>query len=128
MRLTTFIAAVLTAGSASASEDITDKYPQSELYDKPVEVIPHVFSAIGATAPPTYENAGHNNNLSFVVTGDGVVVINGGASACLAAACTEGDQGGDGSAGEAGHQRERAGACDAWQLVLGRAWRRYSGA
>jgi glyoxylase-like metal-dependent hydrolase (beta-lactamase superfamily II) len=69
-----------------ASEDIADQYPQSELYSKPVEVIPHVFSAIGATAPPTYENAGHNNNLSFVVTGDGVIVINGGASARLAAA------------------------------------------
>ena len=48
-----------------ASEDIKDKYPQSELYNKPVEVIPNVFSAIGATAPPTYENSGHNNNLSF---------------------------------------------------------------
>ena len=71
---------------AWASEDIPDKYPQSELYSKPVEVIPNVFSAIGATAPPTYENAGHNNNLSFIVTGEGVVVINGGASAKLAAA------------------------------------------
>ncbi|WP_439122450.1 MBL fold metallo-hydrolase [Marivita sp.] len=89
MRLTTFIAAVVTAGAASGSEDIADKYPQSELYDKPVEVIPHVFSAIGATAPPTYENSGHNNNLSFVVTGDGVVVINGGASARLSAALHE---------------------------------------
>ena len=49
-------------------------------------MIPHVFSAIGATAPPTYENAGHNNNLSFIVTGDGVVVINSGASSKLAAA------------------------------------------
>ena len=58
-----------------ASEDIDDKYPQSELYNKPVEVIPNVFTAIGATAPPTYENAGHNNNLSFVVTNEGVVVI-----------------------------------------------------
>lgn len=82
----TLIALMATAGAAAASEDIADKYPQSELYDKPVEVIPHVFSAIGATAPPTYENAGHNNNLSFVVTGDGVVVINGGASARLAEA------------------------------------------
>ena len=51
-----------------ASEDIKDKYPQSELYNKPIEVIPNVFSAIGATAPPTYENSGHNNNLSFVIT------------------------------------------------------------
>ena len=28
------------AGAASAHEDIPDQYPQSELYDKPVEVIP----------------------------------------------------------------------------------------
>ena len=88
MRQSMIQAAVLAllAAQAMASEDIADKYPQSELYNKPVEVIPHVWSAIGATAPPTYENAGHNNNLSFVVTGDGVVVVNGGASARLAAA------------------------------------------
>ncbi len=72
-----------------ASEDIKDKYPQSELYNKPVEVIPNVFSAIGATAPPTYENSGHNNNLSFVITTDGVVVINSGASVKLASALHE---------------------------------------
>ncbi|MGB3247277.1 MAG: MBL fold metallo-hydrolase [Sulfitobacter sp.] len=71
---------------ASASEDIADQYPGSVLYSKPVEFIPGVYSAIGATAPPTYENAGHNNNLSFIVTGDGVVVINGGASYELAEA------------------------------------------
>ncbi|MEH6645631.1 MBL fold metallo-hydrolase [Sulfitobacter sp.] len=76
----------LIALPAYASEDIADQYPASELYSKPVEVIPHVWSAIGATAPPTYENAGHNNNLSFIVTGDGVVVINGGASYALAEA------------------------------------------
>ncbi|TCM86086.1 MBL fold metallo-hydrolase [Rhodovulum steppense] len=76
----------LLAAPAFASEDIPDKYPQSVLYSKPVEVIPNVFSAIGATAPPTYENAGHNNNLSFLVTGDGVIVVNGGANAKLAEA------------------------------------------
>jgi len=76
----------LIALPALASEDIADQYPASELYSKPVEVIPHVFSAIGATAPPTYENAGHNNNLSFIVTGDGVVVMNSGASYKLAQA------------------------------------------
>lgn len=76
----------LLATPAFASEDIADQYPQSVLYSKPVEVIPHVFSAIGATAPPTYENAGHNNNLSFIVTGDGVIVVNGGANAKLAEA------------------------------------------
>ena len=83
-----FAAAVAAALAlpVQASEDIADQYPQSELYEKPVEVIPHVFSAIGATAPPTYENSGHNNNLSFIRTGDGVVVINGGASYRLAKA------------------------------------------
>jgi glyoxylase-like metal-dependent hydrolase (beta-lactamase superfamily II) len=79
-------AAICAAGVAYAFEDIADTYPQSVLYAKPVEVVPHVFSAIGATAPPTMENAGHNNNLSFVITGDGVVVINSGASWKLAEA------------------------------------------
>ena len=80
------LAACLSAPAAWAWEDIPDAYPQSVLYSKPVEVIPGVFSAIGATAPPTYENAGHNNNLSFIVTGDGVVVVNSGASYLLAKA------------------------------------------
>lgn len=82
----TALIAMLAAAPALASEDIADKYPQSVLYDKPFEVIPNVWSAIGATAPPTYENAGHNNNLSFLVTGDGVIVINGGANYRLAEA------------------------------------------
>ncbi|MEY8120674.1 MULTISPECIES: MBL fold metallo-hydrolase [unclassified Falsihalocynthiibacter] len=76
----------LCATPSFASEDIADQYPGSVLYSKPVEFIPGVFSAIGATAPPTYENAGHNNNLSFIVTGDGVVVVNAGGSYRLAAA------------------------------------------
>ena len=71
---------------SQASEDIPDQYPASVLYSKPVEVIPHVWSAIGATAPATYENSGHNNNLSFIVTGDGVVVINGSSAYLLAKA------------------------------------------
>ncbi|MBS9718125.1 MBL fold metallo-hydrolase [Pseudohalocynthiibacter aestuariivivens] len=69
-----------------ASEDIADQYPGSPLYSKPVEFIPGVFSAIGATAPPNYENTGHNNNLSFIVTGEGVVVVNSGAAYVLAKA------------------------------------------
>ena len=76
----------LLTSQAIASEDIADQYPGSALYSKPVEVIPNVWSAIGATAPPTYENSGHNNNLSFVVTGDGVIVVNGGAAYILAKA------------------------------------------
>ncbi|RME98598.1 MAG: MBL fold metallo-hydrolase, partial [Alphaproteobacteria bacterium] len=90
-RLAAIIAAcvLLWAGGAPASQSIPDQYPGSELYSKPVEVIPHVWSAIGATAPPTYENSGHNNNLSFIVTGEGVVVVNSGASYRLAKALHE---------------------------------------
>ena len=74
------------ATAVAANENIADQYPGSALYSPPVEFIPGVFSAIGATAPPTYENSGHNNNLSFIVTGEGVVVINGGGAYVLAEA------------------------------------------
>ncbi len=77
---------ILFTAPALASEDIPDQYPQSVLYQKPIQVIANVWSAIGATAPPTYENAGHNNNLSFIVTGDGVVVVNAGANYALSKA------------------------------------------
>ncbi len=87
MRLAGLLAgAMMLSGAVMANENIPDQYPQSMLYKPPVEVIPHVWTAIGATAPYTYENAGHNNNLSFIVTGEGVVVINGGASYLLAKA------------------------------------------
>ena len=61
----------------------------SVLYRKPQKVADGVWSAIGATAPPTYENAGHNNNLSFVVTDDGVLVVNAGDNYLLARALHE---------------------------------------
>jgi len=61
-----------------------DKALDSFLYSKPQAVIPGVWSAIGATAPQTYENSGHNNNLSFVITEDGVLVMNAGANYLLA--------------------------------------------
>lgn len=77
---------ILAASPAPASQSIPDKDPQSVLYDRPREVLPGVWSAIGATGPPTYENSGHNNNLSFVVTSDGVLVVNGGACYLLAKA------------------------------------------
>ena len=88
MRPWTLLAALLSLapGAALADQDIPDQYPQSALYSKPVEFIPNVWSAIGATSPPTYENTGHNNNLSFIVTTEGVVVINGGAAYVLAEA------------------------------------------
>ncbi|XOY54827.1 MAG: MBL fold metallo-hydrolase [Rhodobacterales bacterium] len=85
IRLATLLTA-LCASPAIANESIADQYPGSALYSAPVEFIPGVYSAIGATAPPTYENSGHNNNLSFIITGDGVVVVNGGGAYVLAKA------------------------------------------
>ena len=64
----------------------SDKAPQSMLYDLPREVVPGVWSAIGATAPGTYANSGHNNNLSFVITDEGVLVVNAGDNYLLAKA------------------------------------------
>ena len=61
-----------------------DKAPASFLFDLPQEVVPGVWSAIGATAPGTYDNSGHNNNLSFIITGEGVVVVNAGDNYLLA--------------------------------------------
>lgn len=68
---------------------ISDYEPNSILYRKPIQVIENVYSAIGATQPPTYENANHNNNLSFIVTTDGVLVFNAGGSYLLAQAMHE---------------------------------------
>jgi glyoxylase-like metal-dependent hydrolase (beta-lactamase superfamily II)/dienelactone hydrolase len=64
----------------------SDKAPDSMLYDLPQEVVPGVWSAIGATAPGTYANSGHNNNLSFVITDAGVLVVNAGDNYLLAKA------------------------------------------
>jgi glyoxylase-like metal-dependent hydrolase (beta-lactamase superfamily II)/rhodanese-related sulfurtransferase len=64
--------------------DIPDKELSSFLYSKPIRVAEGVWSAIGATAAPSYANSGHNNNLSFIITDEGVVVINAGANYLLA--------------------------------------------
>lgn len=88
-QLATLCLLLVLASPSVASEQIPDQYPQSVLYAKPVEVIPYVWSAIGATAPPGYDNSGHNNNLSFIVTGEGVIVVNGGACYQLAEALHE---------------------------------------
>lgn len=65
---------------------ISDYEPNNILYRLPMEVAENVYSAIGATQPYTYENAYHNNNLSFVVTTDGVLVFNAGGSYLVAKA------------------------------------------
>ena len=64
----------------------SDKAPNSQLYDLPVKVVDGVWSAIGATSPGTHANSGHNNNLSFVITSEGVLVVNAGDNYLLAKA------------------------------------------
>ena len=49
-------------------------------------VADNVYSAIGETQPPSYENGGHNNNLTFIIGSEGVLVVNGGDSYLLAKA------------------------------------------
>jgi len=89
MRLFSLFLTLLVLSFNSSADSDADRYPESELYSKPVEVVPGVWSAIGATQPPTFENAGHNNNLSFVISDDGVLVVNSGASYLLAKALHE---------------------------------------
>ena len=86
MRMLALITLSLSLSSNGFADTDADRYPESELYSKPVEVVPGVWTSIGATQPPTYENAGHNNNLSFIVSNDGVLVVNAGASYLLAKA------------------------------------------
>lgn len=68
---------------------ISDYEPNNILYRLPEEIAPGVYSAIGATQPYTYENSNHNNNLSFIVTTDGVLVFNAGGSYLVAKAMHE---------------------------------------
>ena len=86
------IVAVLTACEFNVRLEPEQKSPESYLapnsilYKYPQKVTDNVYSAIGATAAPTYENSGHNNNLSFIITDEGVVVVNAGANYLLAQA------------------------------------------
>lgn len=66
-----------------------DRYPQSVLYSPPIQVSERVYSAIGATQPATLENWGHNNNLSFVMGDDAILLVNGGSNDDLARAMHE---------------------------------------
>ncbi len=53
---------------------------------QPVPVAPDVYAVVGDLAGQTYENDGLNNNLGFVVSDAGVLVINSGPSARVARA------------------------------------------
>jgi len=84
------VSGALVAAPAMAEDDNpADKAPESMLYDYPQQVAEGVWSAIGATQPYTYENSLHNNNLSFVIGDEAVLVMNAGASYQLAEALHE---------------------------------------
>ena len=82
-RLLLAISSAVTLG-ASAAEVVDPRYFDKLLELEVTAVGGGVYSAIGETQPPSYANAGHNNNLSFVVTSGGVMVVNGGDNNLLA--------------------------------------------
>ncbi len=58
----------------------------ADLVLTPVSIAPDTYAVIGDLGGQTYENEGLNNNLGFVVTDDGVLVINTGPTARVAKA------------------------------------------
>src|SRR3972149_9096653 len=58
----------------------------AELTLNPIRIAPDVYAVIGDLGAQTYENEGVNNNLGFVVTSHGVLVINTGPSMRVAKA------------------------------------------
>ena len=80
------VAGLIAVATSALAETPADKYPESLLYDKPVQVSESVWSAIGQLKFYTYENAGHNNNLSFVIGDESVLVVNGSSAYLLARA------------------------------------------
>ena len=71
--------------SGGAVESL-DEAVGTQLFSLPIEVAPNVYSAIGATATATFENSGHNNNLSFVIGEHSVLAVNAGDNYLLAQA------------------------------------------
>ena len=60
--------------------------PAQDLALQPVQVAPDVYAVVGDLSGQTYENDGLNNNLGFMVSDTGVLVINTGPSARVARA------------------------------------------
>lgn len=81
MLLSTFLLLPITSFASPE-----DNYPESLLYSQPKKVAKNVWTSIGATQYYSYENGGHNNNLSFVIGTDSILVVNGGSSYLLAKA------------------------------------------
>lgn len=84
--LATLLLALGLSSGFAADNTPADNYPGSLLYNKPIKIADNIYSAIGATQPYTYANAGHNNNLSFIIGEKSVLVVNGSSSYLLAKA------------------------------------------
>ena len=54
--------ALLICQYGLGNENISDQYPQSDLYYKPTGCIQGLLSALGDNAQPTYEDTSHTNN------------------------------------------------------------------
>jgi len=76
MRLPAIVTGLFLALSAQAAE----------LTLNPSRIAPDVYAVIGDLGAPTHENDGLNNNLGFIVSGEGVLVINSGPSIRVAKA------------------------------------------
>ena len=78
-------------GWSEANQKISslDFYLESPLYNKLKKVSEGVYTSIGATQPPRYENNGHNNNLGFIEGKDFGVVWNASGNYMLAKALHE---------------------------------------
>ena len=79
----------------------------ADLVLTPVAVAPDTYAVIGDLGGQTYENDGLNNNLGFIVTDAGVVVINTGPTARVAKALHAAIQKVTPQAGEMGGQRQQ---------------------
>jgi glyoxylase-like metal-dependent hydrolase (beta-lactamase superfamily II) len=76
MRLPAIVTGLFLALSAQAAE----------LTLNPVRIAPDVYAVIGDLGAQTYENEGLNNNLGFIISDKGVLVINSGPSIRVAKA------------------------------------------
>lgn len=75
------LATVFTCGCATSVAE-----PLFDVSLEVTKVSDSVYTAVGATQAPSYENWGHNNNLSFVIGEKAVLVVNGGDNYALARA------------------------------------------
>jgi glyoxylase-like metal-dependent hydrolase (beta-lactamase superfamily II) len=66
-----FLAAILLAFSAAAAAD----YPATKAKVAPIQVTPRVYYVQGLAGIASSENEGFNSNAGFVVTDEGVVVV-----------------------------------------------------